>query len=337
MRQRAATAVKCLNNANFNANGADGTKPRMQMYVGDTNPGGMARRTQRANNRDTIIHEYTHGISGRIISDGNLAGGIQSSSLGEGWSDAFATSINDDPVYGEYNNGDYTNGIRGVAYDDDSLEYGDFTGTSEHNNGRIWAMNMWEVRAALIAKYGAATGKDKHERLMMLGLKNTADTPSFHDARTGYLVADSIQNPTATAGVGANWCRLWFVFADNELGVTGGVRSRHRQRRQHHRQHRHPGRVRPGCRDRPGRRPSRGQRHHLRRHRLDRRRRRGRRAVVRLGPRRRRHVRRLDVGHAHLGVRRQRRPHGRPPGEQRLGLHRHRPRSRSTRPTWRPR
>ena len=214
------TAVKCLNNANFNANGADGTKPRMQMYVGDTNPGGMARRTQRANNRDTIIHEYTHGISGRIISNGNLAGGIQSSSLGEGWSDAFATSINDDPVYGEYNNGDYTNGIRGVAYDDDSLEYGDFAGTSEHDNGRIWAMNMWEVRAALIAKYGAATGKDKHERLMMLGLKNTADTPSFHDARTGYLVADSIQNPTATAGVGANWCRLWFVFADNELGVT---------------------------------------------------------------------------------------------------------------------
>ena len=214
--------IKCLNNANFNTNGGDGNRPRMQMYVGDTNPGGAARRTQRANNRDTVIHEYTHGITGRIISNGNLAGGIQSSSLGEGWSDAFATSINNDPVYGEYNNGDYTNGIRGVAYDDDSLEYGDFAGTSEHNNGRIWAMNMWEVRAALIAKYGFATGKDKHERLMMLGLKNTPDTPSFHDARTGYLVADSIQNPTATPGVGANWCRVWNVFADNELGVTAG-------------------------------------------------------------------------------------------------------------------
>ena len=33
-------------------------------------------------------------------------------------------------------------------------------------------------------------------------MKNTADTPSFHDARTGYLAADAIQNPTATAGVG---------------------------------------------------------------------------------------------------------------------------------------
>ena len=213
--------IKCLNNANFNTNGADGNKPRMQMYVGDTDPGSAtARRTQRANNRDTVIHEYTHGISGRIISDGNLAGGIQSKSLGEGWSDAFATSINDDPVYGEYNNGDYDDGIRGVAYDEDSLEYGDFSGDSEHNNGRIWAMNMWEVRDALIAKYGFATGKDKHERLMMLGLKNTPDTPSYHDARTGYLTADSIQNPTSTPNVGANWCRIWFVYADNELGVT---------------------------------------------------------------------------------------------------------------------
>ena len=315
--------VKCLNNANFNTNGADGTKPRMQMYVGDTNPGGMARRTQRANNRDTIIHEYTHGISGRIISDGNLAGGIQSSSLGEGWSDAFATSINDDPVYGEYNNGDYTNGIRGVAYDDDSLEYGDFAGTSEHDNGRIWAMNMWEVRAALIAKYGAATGKDKHERLMMLGLKNTADTPSFHDARTGLPGRRLHPEPHRHRGCRGELVPAVVRVRRQRARRDRGVRPGHRQRRQHHRQHRHPGRVRAGCRDRPGRRPARGQRHHLRRHRLDRRRRRGRRPVVRLGPRQRRRLRRLDVGHAHVGVRRQRRPHGRPPGEQRLGLHRH--------------
>ena len=212
--------VKCLNNANFNANGPDGTKPRMQMYVGDTNPGGVARRTQRANNRDTVIHEYVHGVSGRIISDGNLAGGIQSKSLGEGWSDAIATSINEDPVYGEYNNGDYTTGIRGVAYDDDSLEYGDFSGTSEHNNGRIWAMNMWETRAALIAKLGYGPGKALHERLLVEGMKNTVDTPSFRDARTGYLAADAVINPTPTVGVGANWCRIWNVFADNELGVT---------------------------------------------------------------------------------------------------------------------
>ena len=221
--------VKCLNNANFNTNGADGTKPRMQMYVGDTNPGGAARRTQRANNRDTVIHEYTHGISGRIISNSNLSGDLQSGALGEGWGDAMATSINNDPVYGEYNTGNTTTGIRTTAYNTDTYDYSDIctiaTDSSgnpiceEHADGEVWATIMWQLRASLITKYGAATGKDKHEHLIVLGMKSTPDTPSFADARNGYLAADYLQNPTATVGVGQNSCRLWKVFADNELGT----------------------------------------------------------------------------------------------------------------------
>ena len=209
--------ILCRNNANFNTGGSDGNRPRMQMYVGDT--GG--RRTQRANNRDTVIHEYAHGITGRIISDTNLQGGVQSGALGEGWSDAFATSINNDPVYGEYNNGDYTNGIRGVAYDDDNLEYGDLCddGCQVHDDGRIWAMAMWEERAALIGKHGFSDGKSLHEELMMLGLFATPDTPSYHDARTGYLVADALLDLFGDPDAG-NQCLIWRVFADNELGVT---------------------------------------------------------------------------------------------------------------------
>ena len=215
------TPILCRNNANFNTNGADGNNPRMQMYVGEIDVGGgVIRRTQRANNRDTVIHEYMHGVTGRIISNTNLQGGVQSGGLGEGWGDAFATSINDDPVYGEYNNGNTATGIRGVAYDADSLEYGDLCswtgGCQVHNDGRIWAMAMWEQRDALRAKLGAAPGKALHERLMMLGILNTPDTPSFHDARTAYLLADTLE-PGAD-----NQCLIWRVFADNELGVTGG-------------------------------------------------------------------------------------------------------------------
>jgi Zn-dependent metalloprotease/PKD repeat protein len=212
-------AILCRNNANFTTGGSDGSRPFMQMYVGDD-----GRRTQRANNRDTVIHEYAHGITGRIISDTNLQGGVQSGALGEGWSDAFATSINNDPVYGEYNNGDYTNGIRGVAYDDDSLEYGHLctqhpNGCQVHTDGRIWAMAMWEQRDALIAKHGLADGKSLHEELMMLGLFATPDTPSYHDARTGYLVADAFKDLFGDPDAG-NQCLIWRVFADNELGVT---------------------------------------------------------------------------------------------------------------------
>ena len=99
--------------------------------------------------------------AGRIISDGNLPGGLQSGALGEGWSDAFATSINDDPVYGEYNNGNYMTGIRGVAYDNGTRSTATCAtdGCQVHADGRIWATAMWEERAALVGKHGFADRK----------------------------------------------------------------------------------------------------------------------------------------------------------------------------------
>jgi hypothetical protein len=217
--------IKCENNANFNVNGGDGTHPRMQMYVFTYN----GRFSQGANDRDVVIHEYTHGISGRIISNGNLAGGLQSGALGEGWSDSTASSINNDPVVGEYVTNNYTSGVRTEAYDAHGHTYGDLCSIARdsannpvcevHADGEIWAQIMWELRAAMIAKYGQATGKDKHEHLIILGMKSTPDTPSFADARNGYLTADALQNPTGTPGIGADYCRLWKVFADNELGT----------------------------------------------------------------------------------------------------------------------
>lgn len=217
--------IKCENNANFNVNGSDGTHPRMQMYVFTYN----GRFSQGANDRDVVIHEYTHGISGRIISNGNLAGGLQSGALGEGWSDSTASSINNDPVVGEYVTNNYTSGVRTEAYDSHGHTYGSLCKIARdsannpvcevHADGEIWAQIMWELRTTMIAKYGQATGKDKHERLIILGMKSTPDTPSFADARNGYLTADYLQNPTDTVGVGADYCRLWKVFADNKLGT----------------------------------------------------------------------------------------------------------------------
>jgi hypothetical protein len=217
--------IKCLNNANFNVNGSDGTHPRMQMYAFTYN----GRFSQGANDRDVVIHEYTHGISGRIISDGNLAGGLQSGALGEGWSDSTASSINNDPVVGEYVTNNYTTGVRTEAYNTHGHTYGSLCTIARdnannpvcevHADGEIWAQIMWELRTAMQDKYGTATGKDKHEHLIILGMKATPDTPSFADARNGYLAADDVQNPTGTPGIGQDYCRLWKVFANNKLGT----------------------------------------------------------------------------------------------------------------------
>ena len=57
---------------------------------------------------------------------------------------------------------------------------------------------------------------------MMLGLILTPDTPSFHDARTGYLAADFLLDLFNADPDAGNQCLIWRVFADNELGVTAG-------------------------------------------------------------------------------------------------------------------
>ena len=119
-------------------------------------------------------------------------------------------------------------------------------GTSEHNNGRIWAMNMWEVRAALIAKYGV---RDRQ------GQARAADDARASRARrtrpASTTPAPATWSPTPSEppparGCRANWCRSVDRFADNELGVTAGSDPT-RQRRQPHRQHRHAGECDPGA------------------------------------------------------------------------------------------
>ncbi len=97
--------------------------------------------------------------------------------MGEGWSDAMAFSVWNDPVYGEYNNGNNTTGIRGVAYDTSTLDYEDLCACSEHADGEIWATALWDVRASLIARYGQDPGTQRFELIMIDGMKFTPTSP----------------------------------------------------------------------------------------------------------------------------------------------------------------
>ena len=98
-----------FNNANMGTR-ADGLPPRMQMYLmsgmgpngGDVNSGDDA---------SVIYHEYTHGLSSRLVTDndGNPAlGAQQSGSMGEGWSDWYAMDF-----------------LVNHGYDQDNAEIGD--------------------------------------------------------------------------------------------------------------------------------------------------------------------------------------------------------------------
>jgi hypothetical protein len=192
---------------------ADGGNPRLTLRIGLA-PDNL--NMHRAMNGDTVTHEFGHGVSSRLVNMGSMGSGVQTGALAEGWSDGLATHIWDDPVYGEYNNGNTATGIRGVAYDTSTMVYSDLCswsgGCGVHNDGRIWATMMWQLRAALIDAHGQAAGTDTHAQLMIDGMKNTPGNASFLDARDGYLGADVTNNSSA------NQCLLWRVFAEREMG-----------------------------------------------------------------------------------------------------------------------
>jgi Zn-dependent metalloprotease len=197
------------NNANF-ATPPDGQRPRMQQYLFTSpNPD-----RDSSVDGDVVFHEFGHGISNRLIGNGTTAlSGIQSGAMGEGWSDYWAITINNDGAVGEYvtNN---PNGIRRAAYTVPAAtvhdSYADvcFRGCAVHADGEVWAATLWDLRTQL----GAATT----DLLVLNGMKFTPERPSFLDARDGILQADQNLNG------GANFCAIWVVFARHGMGVSAG-------------------------------------------------------------------------------------------------------------------
>jgi hypothetical protein len=210
-------------NANFGTP-ADGSSPRMQMFVGQ---GPDNNWMQRAMNGDTVFHESSHGVSHRLVGGGTLGTGAQTDAMGEGWGDFFATSYWNDPVYGEYNNGNNTIGIRGVAYDNSTLKYSGLCsgGCEEHSDGEIWATVLWDLRTKLVARYGYSAarptatpanpaGNRRAEQLVVDAMLGSGSSPDFLDMRDAILAADVARYAAADT------CLIWGVFAAREMGFN---------------------------------------------------------------------------------------------------------------------
>jgi hypothetical protein len=202
--------ILCRNNANFNAGPSDGTPGRLQVYLGST-PFPFRESEMEG---DTILHEYGHGVSNRLVGGGSLGSGVQTGGLGEGWSDFFAISFFNDPVIFEYSGGGDANtpptsGFRRIAsYATSTEKYSLLCNPSceVHNDGEIWATALWNLRVKL--------GQSKTEKLVVDGMKGTATNPSFLTARDAILTADQ------TDFGGADKCTIWGVFAASEMGKS---------------------------------------------------------------------------------------------------------------------
>ena len=232
-----------FNNANMST-GADGSSPRMQMYLFNS------PAVNSGDDATIVYHEYTHGLSNRLVGNGtgNALTAKQSRAMGEGWSDWYAmdylvgqgfnadTGADGDVVLGSYATNNTVTGIRRGALDcapgvasagcpgTPSAGPGGFTlgdmgrvGTRSgvarfqvHNDGELWAQTLWDIRKTL----GPVTARG----LVTNGMRLSVVNPSMLDMRDAILLADK-------AAGGADHDALWTIFAARGMGFGAAVTS----------------------------------------------------------------------------------------------------------------
>lgn len=239
-----------VNNSNMTTPG-DGSAPRMQMYLWSGTSGPVPHRDGDYD-AEIILHEYTHGLSWRLVGGGVGIGSLQTGGMGEGWSDFYALALLSQPgdnLNGNYAFGGYAAfrfgglmsnyyfGVRRYPYSTDltknpltladitaQLPHGaprnpNYSTTAQnnpaevHNQGEVWCSLLWEARAALIGKYGFTIGNQLILRLVTDGMKLGPAEPNYVQARDAILQADLVDN------AGADRSELWQAFAKRGLGV----------------------------------------------------------------------------------------------------------------------
>ncbi|OYW76159.1 MAG: hypothetical protein B7Z37_09995 [Verrucomicrobia bacterium 12-59-8] len=235
------------NNANFSTP-SDGSAGRMQMYVFT----GPTPQRDGDVDHEIVIHEYTHGLSNRLVGGGVGMSQNQSQGMGEGWSDFYALCLlseaTDDPN-GNYAAGGYATknfaglaenyyfGIRRYPYstnlaknpltfkDIDPVQASSHTGVARssiigstanevHNEGEVWCVTLWDMRANLIARHGAAAGNELALQITTDAMKLCPANPNMLQSRDAIIQADLVNNG------GANRSELWSAFAKRGMGSS---------------------------------------------------------------------------------------------------------------------
>ena len=236
-----------IDNANMSTP-PNGISPTMQMYLfhvpglDDTDEPFVP--TTGSLDASVEYHEYTHGLSNRLVIDANgnsTLNDIQAGAMGEAWSDYYAMDylvshgfLKDTAKAGELLEGNYVAAgghlIRTMAIDcpvgADTLGcqsgaeagvhggyvYGDFPniiGIPEvHGSGEIWGQTLWDLRTKL--------GHHVTDALVTRAMTLSAEDPDFLDMRNAILRADLV-------GFGGKYRNaIWKVFAHRGMGFYAG-------------------------------------------------------------------------------------------------------------------
>jgi extracellular elastinolytic metalloproteinase len=234
------------NNAN-QMSPPDGVPATSNMYLWQPTPGGFYPPCVDGDYDMSVIgHEYSHAISGRMIAGPNSGwSGAQAGAMNESHSDLFAmeylyengfTPKGDTPyITGGYVTGDDKAGIRNYDMSRSPLNYSDLSydlvGQQVHADGEIWSATSFDVRQAMIDRYGRGTpnlqkacaeGKVAVEQCpgnrrwiqqaFDALLLSTSGAVSYVDMRDATLAANVVRFG------GADVPLLWGAFAQHGLG-----------------------------------------------------------------------------------------------------------------------
>lgn len=202
---------------------------------------------------EVILHEYTHGLSDRLVGITYAQFDRQDHGLGGGWSDFYALSSlskSSDNVSGNYPMGGYVTyqlngltenyyyGIRRYPYsialnknpltfkEIDPNQADQHTGipvnpiiagiaNEVHNMGEVWCVTLWEARAKLVGRYGFA-GNQIMQQLVTDGMILCPPNPNFIQARDAFFQAVLVSGYCSS-----DWGRLWEAFS--KRGMGGGA------------------------------------------------------------------------------------------------------------------
>lgn len=214
-----------LNNAFYTTYGLeDGSPAMIAMFLG---AGSNGYFTDGSLDSEVMIHEYTHGVSLRLVP--NLSG-HHGGAMGEGWSDFFGLEFTlpegapPDGVYGvgnflfqRFNVGSRTRPYS-TQMEVNPITFADLGRVTAfpqiHQDAGIWVESLWEMRANLIRQFGETEGRRRTRLLVIDGMKLSIPGPTMVDARDAILLADRVDFN------GESQAQIWAAFAKRGLGVT---------------------------------------------------------------------------------------------------------------------
>ncbi|KAF8886726.1 Fungalysin metallopeptidase-domain-containing protein [Infundibulicybe gibba] len=217
-------------------------------------PSRKSLRRDGAMDNTVLIHEFTHGITGRLTGGGTTRclQTFEARGMGEGWSDAMAGymgSAEADPSGSSFKLPDYvigryiskkTAGIRIYPYSISKSYWHSPEGCAQcvtpteistatspivpPEIGTVWANMLHNVHAALVKVHGfsknartdptTSEGNVVFMRLFIHALSIQPCNPTFVHARDAWIQADR------DLYEGVNRCLLWKAFASRGLGLN---------------------------------------------------------------------------------------------------------------------